>query len=72
MSRFTELQNSVQATGLSIDTYSPGDGVTRYRFFNEYNGNYFASSGIFTALGIRDAEIFWKGYLSADEADYDR
>jgi hypothetical protein len=50
--------------GYSVKTWSPGDGVTRYRFFrNAPQGQtYFGpDNGIFTALGIKEAETYAAG-----------
>lgn len=33
-SRLQELQDYAKTMGLHVATYSPGDGVTRYRFFD--------------------------------------
>jgi len=52
---------------LFVRTWSPGDGVTRYRFFKmsesnpsvqNYDGPH---NGIYTALGIKEAETFLSG-----------
>lgn len=62
-SRFAELQKYLPV-GYSIHTYAPGDGVTRYRFFHNAppNQSYFGpANGIFTALGIKEAESFAAG-----------
>jgi hypothetical protein len=53
--------------GYSIWTYSPGDGVTRYRFFKNAppNQSYFGpDDGIYTALGYKEAEAFARGLMS--------
>lgn len=52
------------APGWSVKTYSPGDGVTRYRFF--YNApvgqSYFGpANGRYTALGFKEAMAFARG-----------
>ena len=65
--------------GLILREYSPGDGVTRYRFFarhcndrdepghswecsHDVHQSYFGpANGIYTALGIKDAETFLAG-----------
>jgi len=47
---------------LHVGTYSPGDGVTRYRFFSEPSGYFGPKSGIFTALGYKEADAFVMGY----------
>jgi hypothetical protein len=63
MSKLSELKEEALKVGLYVSTYSPGDGVTRYRFLTE-NVGYFAGSSnarLYTALGYKDAE----GYLTA-------
>jgi len=53
--------------GYVIYTYSPGDGVTRYRFFKNASPkqDYFGpDNGIYTALGYAEAEAFAQGLLS--------
>jgi hypothetical protein len=56
--------------GYTVYTYSPGDGVTRYRFFKNAPAkqDYFGpDNGIYTALGYAEAEAFASGLVS--EAD---
>ena len=60
----TAVETSV---GLAVDTWSPGDGVTRYRFFyrsaDSYGNNYFGGSNpLFTALGSKEAYAFIRGF----------
>lgn len=59
-SRLQELRESLPA-GFGVDSYGPGDGVTRYRFFASEPVEYFAGRGIYTALGIAEAEVFASG-----------
>jgi hypothetical protein len=62
-SRFETLR-SYLPPGYSVHTWSPGDGVTRYRFFRNApkNQTYFGpDNGIYTALGIREAETYAAG-----------
>ena len=48
--------------GYSVDTYSPGDGVTRYRFFDKPGQDYFGGSHpLYTALGYKEAYTFAQG-----------
>ena len=63
MSRLEELE-AMLPKGYCVRTYSPGDGQTRYRFFDNCNHkqDYFGpKSGIFTALGYKDAWAFASG-----------
>lgn len=76
MSRKSELRDTALEAGLILREYSPGDGVTRYRFFSHdeitrlgtrpSQQTYFGpASGIYTALGIKEAETFLAGYRHA-------
>jgi hypothetical protein len=69
VSRRTELEQDAARAGLEVHTYSPGDGTTRYRFFEIVPGlrqDYFGPrNGITTALGLKEAEAFIAGYLTA-------
>jgi hypothetical protein len=59
--RHVEVLIAAKNLGLYAAAYSPGDGVTRYRFFRKPNG-YFQADGIYTALGKKDALIFLAGF----------
>lgn len=52
--------------GLRVATYSPGDGVTRYRFFRDgepgVRVGYYDDGSIYTALGAKEAISFVHGY----------
>lgn len=68
MVKFTkaELYERAESVGLKIDTYSPGDGVTRYRFFQTSpHVDYFASDGEYTAPGLKEASVWLHGYTKA-------
>jgi len=56
-----ELIEKAKHFGLYIATWSPGDGKTRYRFFTE-NISYFQGDGIYTALGVKEAVVFFEGF----------
>ncbi len=59
MTRLEQLRSTAAKHNLYIATWSPGDGVTRYRFIKSKAGKpvgYFQSSGLFTVLGIGSAE----------------
>jgi len=48
--------------GLYVDEWSPGDGVTRYRFAEENEGGYFGAGRVrYTALGYAEAATFARG-----------
>lgn len=61
-----KTQNDIRKTaarlGLYVETWSPGDGKTRYRFFHEQPSSYFGPSSCFTCLGEREADMFLTGY----------
>lgn len=63
--RLQELQDYAKSVGLTVATYSPGDGTTRYRFFDKPGPSqtYFGpASGMHTALGIKNAWNFVYSY----------
>ena len=49
--------------GLDIYTYAPGDGVVRYRVAPA-GGTYFSHPGLFTALGLKQAEEMVNAFLA--------
>lgn len=65
LTRFEELEIHADAAGLTVHTWSPGDGVTRYRFFTKpemTHQSYFGpASGVYTALGLKEAWTFVHG-----------
>ena len=59
----TQLRNLAAAVGLTLYTWSPGDGMTRYRFFTDHHAtDYFGSEAQFTALGLKEAGAFVRGF----------
>lgn len=63
MTRYDELKQACEEVNLWIACWSPGDGVTRYRFFEEPGNTYFGpASGIHTALGWAQANLFLTGF----------
>ena len=60
LTRLEELQKSLPS-GLYVYTYSPGDGITRYRFSQSASSCYFACRSIYTALGYKEAATFARG-----------
>lgn len=60
-----QLRDAAERQGLYMRTYSPGDGATRYRFTRDRNSGYFGpDSGIYTALGRKEANAFLEGFLA--------
>lgn len=54
------------AVGLSVATSRPGDGITRWRFFTAPGpADYDQGGSWYTALGIKEAETFLRGYEAA-------
>lgn len=70
MTRTQQLESDARAAGLKFDTYSPGDGKTRYKFFPDdgSRASYFGSGGaIDTVLGIAAAEQFVSDHVALAE-----
>ena len=61
-----EARESLEPMGLTIDTWSPGDGETRYRFL-PLGHSYFSHDGIATVLGKGKADIFLTGLIQGFE-----
>ena len=62
-SRLTDLRDLAARHGLYIYTYSPGDGITRYRMSNSSHSNYFACHALHTALGFSQAQLYVTGFI---------
>jgi len=65
MSRTTKrhVENLARTLGLAFDTWSPGDGATRYRFgLPGEPDDYFAMHALFTCLGPKEAFAFLRGW----------
>lgn len=64
--KLNEMEQAAVAVGLSVTTWAPGDGVTRYRFFKKSPGtpysDYHQGDGLYTALGRKDAMAFIAAY----------
>ncbi len=58
-----ELKVFTSELGLTVSTYSPGDGMTRYRFSTD-GLDYFACRPIYTAYGLKEAVTFFRGYAA--------
>jgi len=56
------LELEAKRFGLHIETYSHGDGFTRYRFFNS-SQNYGSGSEMYTALGTKEAWTYLTGFI---------
>ena len=65
MTKIEQLREMGQRGNFYVGTYSPGDGVTRYRFTSGTDSiNYFAMSSFYTALGFREASAYAEGRLA--------
>jgi hypothetical protein len=62
MSTKKEALKLAGVAGLHVETWSPGDGATRYRVF-ERPSAYHAGGELYTALGSRDLLSWVHGYL---------
>ena len=65
--RLQELQDYAKTLKLTVETYSPGGGPTRYRFFEKPGPQqtYFGpASGMHTAFGLKDAWNFVYSYAA--------
>ena len=67
--RLTQLRAYAKDQGLHVATWSPGDGMTRYRFFDRPGNSYSGpDNGICTELGLKAA---WK-YLQSGRCSISR
>lgn len=58
-SQYEQLKEDAKSGGLFVARWAPGDGVTRYKFFDKPGNDYFGpGNGICTALGIGAAYKF--------------
>ena len=63
-----ELKEYWETRGLFFNTWSPGDGVTRYRFTLDSKDDSFGpGNGIYTALGWKEAITFATGFVMGKE-----
>lgn len=67
-----KLLRMCREAGMHCATYSPGDGVTRYRFgpadpgsLADGSPDYFAMSAWYTCLGWKEASAYIRGFLAA-------
>jgi hypothetical protein len=65
VSERSNMSEHAAMSGLTCETWAPGDGVKRYRFFRgapagqTYHG---PDDGLYTALGRKDALTWLRGY----------
>ncbi len=67
--RVNDVYETAKDVGLYVATWSPGDGVTRYRFLHTetdyFVGSYHPASDnyiLYTALGRKEALVWLAGY----------
>lgn len=69
----TMVRDRAQFAGVEVDTYSPGDGRTRYRFFKPHSGaSYFGhhpSEVLATVLGAGLALTWLDGYYAGKSVE---
>lgn len=58
------FQEWIKPYGLYVVTWSPGDGVTRYRFYDSPHRYYDNENELHTALGYKEAVIFARGFIA--------
>lgn len=56
-----DVEAYARQVGLHVATWSPGDDMTRYRFYNE-STDYNAGRELVTVGGRRDALLWLRGY----------
>lgn len=63
-----DVRETAREAGVHVSTWSPGDGVTRYRFFvgpdAERNMYFGPEDGVYTAYGRKEALVWLAGYAS--------
>lgn len=64
-----KVTEQAREVGLYVATWSPGDGMTRYRFFAKPSDYFGPENGIYTALGAKEAGTFIEGYAYGKGAD---
>ncbi len=55
------VQEFADSVDLHVETWSPGDGVTRYRFHRRSDESYNSGNEIATVLGRKAAMTFLRG-----------
>jgi len=66
MTSTKQITDIAKYYGLDLFTYSPGDGVTRYRFaMAGRQDGYFGGDGIVTLLGRKEARLWLLGFTDA-------
>ena len=66
--RLETINAMLRPYGLRCYTWSPGDGVTRYRFSRELDSDYFACRVVVTVLGAGRADLAASVWMQGWEA----
>ena len=61
------VRDEAERVGIAVSTWSPGDGITRYRFGTE---GYDGADGDYTALGSTQAMVYLRGYESGNTQEW--
>jgi hypothetical protein len=60
-----DVRRFAKMYGLEVGTHAPGDGVRRYQFISGGGSN---KRILFTGLGIREAEVWLRGFMSGADS----
>jgi len=63
--RLQDLHRWAKHLGLTVYTWSPGDGTTRYKFNFDADTCYYGCRSLYTALGLKEAFTWLNGYWTA-------
>ena len=66
---YREMQRMGRKQNLFVTRYCPGDGACRYRF-NLRDEDYFASDGIHSTVGLKNAAQYFRGYIDCKTKVY--
>ena len=66
--RLDLMNATLRPYGLQCYTWSPGDGVTRYRFSRELDSDYSACRAVVTVLGAKQADLVATVWMQGWEA----
>jgi hypothetical protein len=62
-----EYLENVTGGKFTLDWYSPGDGVYRYKILPA-GSSYFSNDGVARALGLKEAEAIVRAFISGYQA----
>jgi hypothetical protein len=70
--RLETINKTLRPYGIQCYTWSPGDGVTRYRFSRDLDSDYHACRTVVTVLGAKGADLVAGVWMQAYEAGRER